>query len=67
MARQFQPDFFRSSYSANPNGERVECAQRQHTLLMRDSKTAGGAVLAFTYLAWRRFTASLRHDGTPPR
>ncbi|MEU8702866.1 DUF397 domain-containing protein [Streptomyces sp. NPDC048680] len=66
MARQFQPDFFKSSYSANANGECVECAQRQHTLLVRDSKTAGGAVLAFTHPAWGRFTASLRRDGTPP-
>ncbi|NED80589.1 DUF397 domain-containing protein [Streptomyces sp. SID11233] len=67
MAREIRPEFFKSSYSANANGECVECAERRHALLVRDSKTADGAVLTFTHLAWGEFTASLRGDGAEPR
>ncbi|MGC5395420.1 DUF397 domain-containing protein [Streptomyces sp. DT20] len=67
MARQIRPEFFKSSYSANANGECVECAERRYAFLVRDSKTADGAVLSFTHPAWREFTASLRGDGTEPR
>ncbi|MFJ1900348.1 DUF397 domain-containing protein [Streptomyces sp. NPDC088115] len=66
-ARQIRPDFFRSGYSARADGEAVECAERRHALLKCDSKTADGAVLRFTRLAWGEFTASPRGDGPGPR
>ncbi|MFD7016685.1 DUF397 domain-containing protein [Streptomyces sp. NPDC059928] len=51
--------FFKSSYSANPNGECVECAKQPQTLLVRDSKKPAGSVLSFTHEAWGRFVGAL--------
>lgn len=67
MARQIRPEFFKSSYSANANGECVECSERQHAFLVRDSKTSDGAVLSFTHPAWGEFTEALRCGGPQPR
>ncbi|WP_330457466.1 DUF397 domain-containing protein [Streptomyces sp. NBC_00820] len=66
MAEQPQPVYFKSSYSANPNGECVECAKLPHTLFVRDSKTPDGAVLGFTHEAWTNFTAALGRDQRRP-
>jgi hypothetical protein len=58
----------KSSYSGGNGGECVQVAApggdsavgAAGLLLVRDSKDAGGPVLAFTARQWRAFTAGLR-------
>lgn len=52
-----------SSYSNGAGGECVECAISTHRTLVRDSKVAGGHVIAVHSGAWRFFVQSLTGTG----
>jgi hypothetical protein len=47
------PTFRKSSFSMN--GECVEVADKDASILVRDSKLCGEEVLSFPSLAWREF------------
>lgn len=60
MARQPQPEWFKSSYSGSPNNECVECANMPQSVLVRDSKKPGGLHIRISHEAWTDFTEALR-------
>lgn len=51
--------WFKSSYSNGAGGECVECAHSVDGTLVRDSKRAGGPVVAVRAFAWRAFVRGL--------
>ncbi|WP_079168470.1 DUF397 domain-containing protein [Streptomyces colonosanans] len=51
--------WFTSSYSNGAGGECVECAAMDQGALVRDSKRAGGPVIAVRAQAWRSFICAL--------
>ncbi|WP_393098663.1 DUF397 domain-containing protein [Streptomyces sp. LN325] len=51
--------WFTSSYSNGAGGECVECARGVDGVLVRDSKDAGGPVVAFRSHPWRAFTEGI--------
>jgi len=59
--RAVNPDWRKSTYSANGGGECVEVGRAPKTLLIRDTKDNGrGPVLRVPPAAWHSFTASVR-------
>ncbi|MEU9373656.1 DUF397 domain-containing protein [Streptomyces sp. NPDC048255] len=55
--------WFKSSYSGNPNGECLEACPQLGAVLIRDSKRndeLGQPVVAFSGTAWATFADSLR-------
>jgi Domain of unknown function (DUF397) len=58
------PGFRKSSHSTN-NGQCVEVATAPGTVLVRDSKDAGGPQLAFGASQWRAFTEGIRRGEFP--
>jgi hypothetical protein len=50
----------KSSYTG-ARGNCVEVATLPETIMVRDSKDAGGPALRFTPDAWRQFTDGLKH------
>jgi hypothetical protein len=46
----------KSSYSGGSSGNCVEVADYGSTVLVRDTKDHGGAVLRFSPAAWRKFS-----------
>lgn len=50
----------KSSYSDANGGACVEVADRDGTILVRDTTTRSGTTLGFTAAAWQAFTAKLR-------
>ncbi|AXU14257.1 DUF397 domain-containing protein [Streptomyces clavuligerus] len=58
---QSKPQWFKSSYSASPQNECVECAMNVPQLvLVRDSKVPGGPVLGLAHGSWTTFTDAVR-------
>ena len=47
--------WFKSSYSGGSGTECVECAHADEGILVRDSKQAGGPVVAVQGRAWQAF------------
>ncbi|MCN9239278.1 DUF397 domain-containing protein [Streptomyces sp. RY43-2] len=54
-----KPMWFKSSYSGGNTTECVECAYAPHGTLVRDSKRAGGPVIAVPAQAWHSFVCAL--------
>lgn len=54
--------WFKSSFSGGSGTECVECAHSGATTLVRDSKWAGGPVIAVQHQAWQFFVGSLRGE-----
>lgn len=52
-----------SSYSGGNGGECIQVVAKPSSgrVLVRDSKTPDGAVLALTSADWRRFTDHIKH------
>lgn len=53
------PTWFKSSYSGSGPTECVECAGTAHGTLVRDSKRAGGGVIAVGGEAWQSFVGGV--------
>ncbi|MEV3872249.1 DUF397 domain-containing protein [Streptomyces sp. NPDC002454] len=54
------PQWFKSSYSASPQNECVECATNvPQVVLLRDSKIPGGPVVGLTHNSWTAFTGAV--------
>jgi hypothetical protein len=51
-----------SSYSGSQGGNCVEVADRDHRVLVRDTKNRAGAVLRFSPETWRRFMGRVKSD-----
>ncbi|QCX77850.1 hypothetical protein C9F11_21090 [Streptomyces sp. YIM 121038] len=64
MAEQPQHDWFKSSYSANPDAECVECLRTPKVLWVRDSKRPHAQCIAFSNAAWGTFAGNLKDGGT---
>ncbi|MEV7556508.1 DUF397 domain-containing protein [Streptomyces sp. NPDC089795] len=55
--------WFKSSYSGNPNGECLEACPQMGAVLIRDSKRNGEprqSVVGFSGAAWAAFASSVR-------
>ena len=59
MVLRYEPRWFKSSYSGGSGTECVECARIDGFLHVRDSKQAGGPVVAVRSHAWRAFIRTL--------
>ncbi|BCL30354.1 DUF397 domain-containing protein [Streptomyces aurantiacus] len=59
MVVRSEPRWFKSSYSGGSGTECVECAHVDDLLHVRDSKRAGGPVVAVRSHAWRAFIRAL--------
>lgn len=59
MAPEDLQNWHKSSYSGNSNNDCVEVALLVGAVGVRDSKNAGGPVLAFSEAAWRAFASRL--------
>ncbi|QDY78147.1 DUF397 domain-containing protein [Streptomyces qinzhouensis] len=58
---QPKPQWFKSSYSASPQNECVECATNvPQMVLVRDSKVSGGPVVSLAHGSWAAFTNAVR-------
>ncbi|MFJ8385579.1 DUF397 domain-containing protein [Streptomyces sp. NPDC094438] len=64
MAEQPQDDWFKSSYSANPDSECVECRRGPKALCVRDSKRPHAQHIVFSNVAWGLFAGHLKAGGT---
>jgi hypothetical protein len=53
------PTWFKSSYSNGAGGECVECAPIGDGVLLRDSKSGGGPVIAVRGQTWQTFLRAL--------
>lgn len=56
-------EWHKSTYSNGSGGECVEVGAAQGCVLVRDSKDAGGAELAYSAAAWGDFIAEVRAGG----
>ncbi|WUM11057.1 DUF397 domain-containing protein [Streptomyces sp. NBC_00334] len=62
MAANPEPRWFKSSYSGGSGTECVECAYVTNSMLLRDSKRAGGPEMRVRHEAWRTFIRALTQD-----
>ncbi|MER7049533.1 DUF397 domain-containing protein [Streptomyces jumonjinensis] len=65
---QPKPQWFKSSYSASPQNECVECATNvPEVVLVRDSKVPGGPMVGIARGPWASFTSAVRTGALHPR